>query len=191
MRDATVVVVVFLHKVARRTRHEIGDFLNVVGGVELFYQSCAELEIDAAVFEKLNTGKNLSHIDVLNADGVRVFFGAVFHVHCDVIDEFVVEHGFKNVGAKSVGVEFGCVTHTSHLCQKIAEVGLKRGFSARHANGVHESFALLKVIENLAFVYLLRFEVADDKRRVVAERTAKITPARKHGASDFAVEIDH
>ena len=116
MRDATVVVVVFLHKVARRTRHEIGDFLNVIGGVELFDESCAELKIYAAVFEKLNAAENFAHIDVLNADGVRIFFGTVFHVHCDVIDEFVVEHGFEHVGAKSVGVEFGCITHTSNLC---------------------------------------------------------------------------
>lgn len=191
MGDATVVVVVFLNEITRRARNEIGDFLHIALGVELFDEGCAELEIDAALLEHLHALQNFAHIDIVNADGVSVFFGAVFDVHCNVIDELVVQNLFEDVGAQAVGVELGGVAHASHLCQKVAKVGLQRRLAARHAHGVNKPFTLLKVIKNFVLVDLLCLDVANHERGVVTKRTAEIATARKDGASDCSVEVYH
>ena len=127
----------------------------------------------------------------MDADGVSILFGAVFDVHCNVIDKFFVQNLFEDVGAQSVGVELGGIPHIPHFCQKIAKVGLQSRLASRHANGVHKPFALGKIIKNLALVDLLCFDVANDKSGIVTKRTAEIAPARKNGACDCAVEIDH
>ena len=120
MGNAAVVVVVLLHEIARRTRNEIGDFLHIVGGVELFDYSRAELVVHSALFQKAHAFEDFAHIHVVDANRARILFGAVFDIHCNEIYKFFVQNLFEHVGAKSVGVELRCIAHISHLCQKVA-----------------------------------------------------------------------
>ena len=148
VRDATVDVFVFLHEISRRVFHHGGDCLHVFVGVELFDQSRAELVIYSALVEKVYACLYLGYIHPVKSHGERIFLGTVFHVHSHVVHKPFCKDLFHDVGAKSVGVELCFVTHISHLLQKLGKIGLKSRFSARNAHGVHEPFALLKIVKH-------------------------------------------
>lgn len=49
VRNASFVVLVFLHKILFRAVYQIGNLPHIFGGMEFFYKSGAELVIDVSV----------------------------------------------------------------------------------------------------------------------------------------------
>ena len=144
--------------------------------MELLDHCCTEFIVKgtAPVLQQGDAFPDPVHRNGRNPGSDRIFFDAVFYIHCGIVHQTFRKQAGEHLRMISVGIQLDQKAHGTDFGDQVRKIFVQTGFPACKGNAVQKPPAFFQERDQFRFFHDGR-RAAVDQFKVVAERAAEIT----------------